>query len=44
MRIGDRCLTVAVTEQPELFEVSDARELPDQRRLKGGDLLDQSLV
>jgi len=44
MRVGDRRLTVEVTEQPELLEMNDARELPDQRQLKRRDLLDEPFV
>ncbi len=39
------CIPSADTPQePELFEVTDVGQIPDERRLKPGDLLGQLLV
>ena len=39
-----RCAAVAVPEQPELLEVTDVREVPDERRLQRRDLARELLV
>ena len=44
VRVGNRRLAVQVPEDPDLLELRDVREIPDERRLQRRDALDERLV